>query len=637
MPRFEHEDLDSTQELPTLPEEFEPIGEDPIPDYDYRPVPQPRPQPKPQYPEEYDPDEELPEDFIDVALRVLGDLPGFFRKHQKKILLAACALVLVVLVTTLGLMTTQGKDPYDEKILNNVMIADVLVGGMTKDQAASVLNASLAVKYTTQPMVVDLGEVTIRLEPSQTGAQLNIQAAVDAAYAYGRTGTQAEKDQAYQVSLSSNHIMAVLPYLELNEDAIRSAVDAIGADTVSTLTQPTYILEGDVSNFSTESFNPDNDGQTLVLTLGTPQIDFDSNVLYEKILDAYSLGTFRVEAQGPTTVQEPEVLDLDAIYQEYFLEPKAPTLDMTDFDTIPGAYGRQFDLENAKLLLAQAQPGTEVRIPMTYPAPEGDPASVLYRDTLGTWSTNLPNDENWKQNMRLACNAINGITLKPGEVFSFHAVVGQPSEGRGYLPASTCDGKVADGNIGGGVCQVSSTLYVAALLSDLEVTSRTAHSYPLTFTEWGLDASVQWDGPDMAFRNSSIYPIRLETEFSGGLLTVRIIGTDSRSYRTDMVVSVSESTPAKTIYEEFPYDNVEGYKDGDVIQAGYNGSQVKTYRHKYDKTNGELIGRDYIATSSYPSQDKIVARVAPQVVETEPTLPPSETISGIEGGSEAVG
>lgn len=640
MPRFDREDLDSTQELPQLPEEFDPIAEDPIPDYDYRPAPRPQQnvqrslQALPQ--EEYDPEEDLPEDFIDVALRVLQDLPGFFQRHWKKFAIGICTLILVVLAGVIGSFAFQARDPYDEKILNNVMIADVLVGGMTKEEAVATLNADLANRYASQSMVIQIGEQTITLSPADTGIKFNAQAAVEAAYAFGRTGTEAERENDRQIALAGNYAFGALTYLDLDKDHIRSVLAELEAATVSQLTQTTYTLEGEATDLSTDSFDPAASAEILVITLGTPQVDFDTEALYDSILDHYSMGLFRISEPAPTVSQEPDPIDLDAIYQRYFLEPEEATLNMTDFTVIPGSYGRDFDLDAAKLLLAQAEPGQELRIPMTYPKLDGDPTSVLYRDTLGTWTTELPSDENWKKNVQLAVKAVNGIKLKPNETFSFHAAIGQPSEARGYVAAPLCGAAELGGSVGEGTCQLASTLYVSALLSELDVTSRTAHSYPLAYTQWGLDADVKWGGADLVFRNNSIYPIRLEAEMSGSSLTVRIIGTDMRSYRTDMEVSVSETIQPKIIYEEFPHDNAEGYKDGDVIQEGRNGNQVKTYRCKYAKDGNSLVGRDYIATSSYASQDTIIARVAPPV-EALPDAPPSETISGVNPGSEAVG
>lgn len=630
MPRLPHEDLESTQELPKLPQDFEPMPE---PVFEYEP------QEPHQDLEPYDPEEELPEDFIDTALRFFRESIAYFTKHWKMALIIVCALVLVVIIGVILSLTAKESDPYDGKILNNVMLADVLVGGMTKEEATAALTADLANAYTRQTMTVDLGEQVVHLTPADTGAKLDVQAAVEAAYAYGRTGTDAERQQAYQASLSGNYILALLPYLELNEEKIRAMFQEIDDQVSSTLTQPSYALEGEVADLSAETFNPAAFGQTLVITLGTPQVDFDADAVYEQVIDAYSLGQFHVQAQGPVTTQVPNSLDLDAIYQEFFLEAKAPTLDMTDFHTIPGSYGRQFDLDEAKLLAAEAADGETIRIPMTYPAPEGDPASVLFRDTLGSWTTTRPDDSGWTQNMKLACKAISGVELNPGEVFSFNAVVGQRSESRGYQNAPTCEGVDSGDNIGGGVCQVASTLYVAALLSDLEIVSRTAHSAPPAYIGQGLDANVT-DGADFSLRNSSIYPIRIEAEVSGSQVKVQIIGTDMRDYTTEMESFAAETVQPKIIYREFPYDNDEGYEDGDVIQAGVTGYQIKTYKRKYDKQSRELTSREFVATSTYPCQDKIIAQVAPPVADPEPTAPVSEAIDlpgSPDGSFEAVG
>ncbi len=633
MPRFPQEDLESTQELPQLPQDFEPLDE---PVIEYSTVPDNDDVLAYDGEADYNPDEELPEDFIDVALRVVRDLPGFFKTHQKQVLLACCAVFLAVILVAVGSFAMKARDPYDEKILNNLVVVDVLVGGMTKEQATATLNANLASRYAAESMVLELGEETILLSPADTGAKFNVQAAVDAAYAFGRTGTEEEREAAYQTSLSGNYVIAALPYLDLNKDYIRKTLQAVEDAHVSQLTQSSYTLDGEVDSFSTEDFNPAASGQELVITLGTPQVEFDSQALYETVLDHYSLAQFRVADPGPVTIQEPEPLDLEAIYQEFYLECVDPTLDMSSFKTIPGSYGREFDLASAGQLLSEANYGDTIHIPMTYPAPEGDPESVLFRDVLGEFRTTLPDDEHWNQNVKLACKTISGITLKPGETFSFNAVLGQPSESRGYREVPSCSGEELTGNIGGGVCQAASTIYVAAVLSDMEILARAAHDAPVSYIEKGMDADASWDGPDFSFRNSSIYPIRLETEASGGYVKVKIIGTDMRNYTTDMEVAVSETIQPKIIYKEFDFDNEDGYEDGDIIQDGVNGYKVKTYKRKYDKNSQDLLSRDFVTNSTYASRDKIIARVAPEVTEI-PTAPPSETVSGVDENVEAVG
>ena len=196
---------------------------------------------------------------------------------------------------------------------------------------------------------------------------------------------------------------------------------------------------------------------------------------------------------------------------------------------------------------------------------------------------------------------------------------------------------------GGGVCQVASTLYCSALSADLEIVSRTAHSFPTGYIDYGLDVDVGWRSPDFKFRNSTSYPIQILAEVSGSSLTIQILGTEETDYYVELSYVVSSTIQPDTEYKDFSYDNADGYKDGDVIQEGTTGYLVKTYKNKYDRASGVLLSKDFVANTQYKTVNKVVARVepaptdaptevptetpteAPTVPETEPTTPPTET------------
>ena len=148
--------------------------------------------------------------------------------------------------------------------------------------------------------------------------------------------------------------------------------------------------------------------------------------------------------------------------------------------------------------------------------------------------------------------------------------------------------------------------------------SRSTHSYLPSFIDYGLDAAA-----DLKISNSTGYPIRIDAEFTGGYVKIIIMGTEERSYYVMLESSISNSTAAKTVYEDYPHDNENGYEDGDVIEEGRAGYLVKSYKVKYDRKTARELSRDFITNSQYPVVDRIVARVAPP--ETEPpTQPPTE-------------
>lgn len=556
-------------------------------------------------------------DTIDKIAAFFGKAADYCKKNQKVVMVSLCAVAMVLILAFIGVFFLSGVDPHDGKILDNVMIADISVGGMTKTEAVSALKNAAQSSYASD-MVIDLSGVELRLTAKDTGAKLDAKAAVDAAFDYGRTGTKEEQEQA--ASSREPYVIGLLPYLNLDTDYIKEFLTSYAEDSGSTLTQPTYGLEGAEPELSADKFDEDAPTQTLVITMGTPGVGFDVNEVYEDVLDAYSLRIFLVEVQTVEEIQEPDPVDLEAIYEEFYIEPKDATVNMQTFEAVPGSYGYGFDLEEAQKLIDKAEYGEEVRIPMEYIEPELPDADAFFRDTLGEAQTKATGNSSRNANLTKACEAIHETVLNPGEVFSFADTLGKLTSSKGYQTAQEDPG--VEEAIGGGVSQVSSTLYCAALSADLEIVSRANHGYMPSFAERGFDATT-----GLKIKNTTGFPIRIEAELSGGYVKVQIIGTEERDNYVMLEYTMAGTYKPETEYKEFEYNNKEGYKDGDVIEEGRTGYAVKTYKVRYDSRTGNEISRDFITTSQYPTLNKIVAFVKPEPTEaptTEATEPSTE-------------
>lgn len=565
------------------------------------------------------------EDFLDKAM-------AFIQQNKKLVLafLCAAALLMIVLVSAVFFFSGSGGD--SGTIYDNIYIADIHVGGLTKSEAVSLVKQSTSGTYSRQDMVIDLSGTELRLSPEDTDAELDVNAAVDAAYAYGRTGTDQEQERAQMGLRAQPYTIAVLPYLELDQAYILKTLTAYAEDAGSTLTQTSYGLEGDQPALEADKFQETNPTQTLVITMGTPGIGFDAQAVYEQVLDAYSLHQFRVAVENVESVKDPDPIDLEAIYEEFYIEPKNATVDMQTFQTIPGSYGYGFDLEAAQELVDRAEFGEEIRIPMEYIEPEILDDDMFFADELGAVRVSYSSSKNRNTNLQLACEAISGTVLNPGETFSFNDTVGQRTSGKGYKSALENLSDEEENEItGGGVGQVASALYHCVLLSDLEVTYRVNQDFAPDYIDAGLDVAVDWRSPDFQFTNSTGFPIQIEAAASNGNVSIQILGTDERQYYVEVETVTTSTEKPDTRYEDFEFDNDEGYEDGDVIQEGITGYTVKTYKYKYDKASGELLSKDFVATSQYEAVDKIIARVEPEETtepetepETEPTTRPTE-------------
>ena len=546
------------------------------------------------------------------------------KKNRKIMLISICSVVAVLL---LGLISTLiyfiVTDPNDGKILNNVSVAGVNVGNMSRSEAKAAIRAATDHTYTQQDMVIVFPDAQIHLSPADTGAKLDVNAAVNAAYDYGRTGTKEEKEQALAASMNAEHPVALLPYLSLDLDYIQEQINAYGESFNSIYEASSMALEGEmpILDAGAEGFDPNAGNQNLIIHMGMPGRHVDTKKAYEMVLDAYSFNQFQVVVNMDQEETIPEEITLERIAKEFYFEAKDAVVDPETYEVTMESYGYVFDLAQAQELLDNSQYGDTITLPMRMKAPEvlgGPIKETLFRDVLCEYQTKHTSSEARNTNLTLACAAINGMILDPGEVFDYNTVVGKRTAEKGYRYAAAYSSGKTVMDIGGGVCQVSSTIYYCTLIADLEIINRKPHSYVSSYMPAGMDATVNWGGPDFTFRNNTNYPIKIETWVADGYVHAKLIGTDEKSYYIEMEYEIIGYSTAGSVVEIYPPDNPEGYKDGEVIQTAYNGCTVQTYKLKYDKQTKELISKEEDQLSKYKKRDKITVSIQ------APTEPPTE-------------
>lgn len=574
-----------------------------------------------------DPDPIHEDEAIEEAFRqVSAENPviTFIRRNKRTLLIGVCSgLLALFMIMAVVLALGPATDPYDGKILENVTIAGIDVGGLTKSQAESVVRSVTDKTFPVQDMVVQFPDGQLRLSPETTGVRLNVKAAVKAAYEYGRTGSQAQQKAAYERAQTQGHTIVLLPYLDLDAAQIREAVEEYAASHTSAYAEPTWWLEGEVPDLTYEEGGKEPVPQTLMMTMGTPGISMDLDSICDSIIDAYSLNIFLVEdyAEGGPSAQ-PFTPDLQAIYDACYIAPVDASMDQQTYKEVPGSYGCDLDIAAAQELIDIASPGETVSIPLRLIAPGVDLESMLFQDILGYCESPHTNNENRNANLAMVCQYLNGLVLDPGEEFSYNESVGERTIERGFKPAPAYSGTKLVDSVGGGVCQGSSTLYYAALVADMEIVFRINHGFPVNYLPWGLDATVNWGGPDLQFKNSSNYPIMLKAEVSDGYMKMWIMGTEERDYYSKLDFEITRYIAPDEVVEEHGPDS--GYYDGQVLQKGTTGYVVRSYRYRYDRETNELISKDFIALSTYMTEDKIVVKIVDDEKETEPTEP-SET------------
>lgn len=299
-------------------------------------------------------------------------------------------------------------------------------------------------------------------------------------------------------------------------------------------------------------------------------------------------------------------VDVQAMYDALHGQVQESTYDRETGKPTPSRVGVEFDVADVQAQLKAARPGETflAKAEVTFPrSTEELMAEAMFRDVLGTYTTKVSGSYVRINNVHLAANCINGKIYNPGEEFWYNATVGQRTEARGFGAAPAYVGGKTVDTVGGGVCQVSSTLYYATLLANLQIVLRYCHQFAPAYITWGCDATVSWNGPDYAFRNNTPYPIKIVTDWKDNNLTCTILGTKTDDTYVKMVSQTLSSTGWSEVYEvnpELPYGS-----EPVVVQTPYTGYLVKTYRQVYDG-NDNLISSTFEATSNYESRDRII-------------------------------
>ena len=308
----------------------------------------------------------------------------------------------------------------------------------------------------------------------------------------------------------------------------------------------------------------------------------------------------------PVEIRPAETLTARQLHDRLHGEMKNASYDAAAGTIIPEQPGADFDVAAVQKALDGAAPGETLTLDAEIEEPEvtaADLKAVLFRDVLGEAKTHVSGSAGRIGNVKLSAQIINGLVLNSGETFSYNGSVGKRTADRGFKPAPAyVKGETVD-EIGGGICQTSSTLYLACLLSNLEITERYAHRYVPAYIAWGMDATVSWGGPDYKFTNNTLYPVKIVTKYEKGYLTVQILGTNVDGTYVKMSNEVLSKTPWETIYQEDP---TMAPGSPDVVKVTpYTGYKVNSYQTIYDK-DGKVIDSHFEASSNYKVRNKVI-------------------------------
>ena len=470
---------------------------------------------------------------------------------------------------------------------------------------------------------------------------------------------------------ASGELLAELPLMELGYDAEDFAGDAQfwleSQQSEQFMMKGWTYLQFLLGNYPGGSNWPDPDEAELKETVAALQVQLEeepvhaayelaeNGIRYTKARDGRRLDSAQLTdllgdadmyrrdqpVEIAFEVVPAEEISAQEIYDSLFGVVKNASYDAKNNVILPDQMGVDFNVAAAQAAINGAEPGDTfiLEAVVEYPAVTAEELEqVLFRDVLGEWKTHVSGTAARINNVKLSAATINGYVMNAGDVFSYNGVVGQRTAANGYQAAPAyIRGETVD-EIGGGICQTSSTLYYACLLSQVEIVERYPHRYVPAYIPWGMDATVSWGGPDYQFANNSLYPIKIVTEYSKNYLTVKILGTRTLDTTVKMTNEVISTTPWTTVYE-VDETLAPGTPDKEKTTP-YTGYKVKAYRNVYDK-DGNLISTTLESTNDYKVRNKVIVQApkAPEVsvpVVTDPvtgevTVLPTESDVFSEG------
>ena len=465
--------------------------------------------------------------------------------------------LIAVLAIAFTIFTIVNTD--NSSISSGISILGVDVSGLEREAATDKITSYVQDCLTNNNIVIKHNEFETNISTEQIETKINVLSAIDAAFEIG-SGNNIFTNSFKKLTLLVNPV-DIKPTLSINKDQLNSTLSDISTQLPDAVKQSDYYIENN----------------NLIVTTGKSGVIIDNesmiNTIYSKLSDlSYKDGTIEIA----TINKEPDELNIENIYNEIHKEAVNAHYDAETHIVYPEENGLDFKitLEEAKAMLLEQK--EEYTIPLQTLRPTVTTNMIgmeAFPNLLSTFSTRYPaSNRDRTTNLRLAANKVNGTVVLPGQTFSYNAVVGERTIAAGYKEAAVYqDGQVVQG-LGGGICQISTTLYNAALYANLEIVERRNHQFVPSYIGAGRDATVVYGSQDFKFKNNRKYAIKITCSVENGVATFNIFGL---SEPDDCQVTITSG----------------------VTSRGANSFTSATY--KTLKRNGQVISTSTISRDTY--------------------------------------
>ena len=476
-------------------------------------------------------------------------VPVYKQKSKSVLSIFGMLTGILIIIVLLILIIFTGYNMFNQNIVSGVSIKGVDVSNMSKSDAKYKLDNYLS-EVLPQEIKVKHGDFEATLSTSQIAVEFDTKSATNQAFSIGRQGNIFEND--FYVLSSMFGKTDINLNLKLDTDQLSKNLDEMSAQLPDKVTDSSYYI----------------DENNLIVTPGKTGNVVDVETSIQNIKDAIlSLSDLDQPIELAVKTQEPEKIDIEKVHTEIYKEPKDAYYTQDPFTVYPSENGLDFkvSIEEANNILGD-QTADEYTIPLKVLYPNVTTnmiGSEAFPDLLSSFSTKYSVRATARTtNLKLAASKINGTVLMPGETFSYNKVVGARTIAAGYKEAPIyVSGEVVDG-LGGGICQITSTLYNAVVYANLNVVERTNHQFVPSYVTASRDATVVYGSLDFKFKNNRNYPIKINCSVSGGIANFQIFGLRQNDDYDVEISSYETGRTATAIYSE-AYKILK--KDGKVV------------------------------------------------------------------------
>lgn len=422
------------------------------------------------------------------------------------------------------------------KIISNIFIQTYDVSNLTQEEAIKKIN-NIITSQIPEELTLKHNDYETSISTKELNIQFDTTNAVNNAYKVGRTGNLLQNDltilqtkfQKKQFTLN----------LTLDIESLKKQLQDISGKLPDKVKESSYYIEG----------------SNLILTKGETGAVVDVDKTASEIIEQIqNLNVKNNTIEIATEEKSPSALDIDSIHSELYSEAKDAYFTQNPYSIYPSENGVDFaiSIDDAKAMLKEDKDEYSIPLKVLYPSVTTNMLGTeAFPNPLSQYSTSY-STKNQKRttNLRLAANKINGTVLMPGETFSYNKVVGERTIAAGYQEAPIyVSGKVVDG-LGGGICQITTTLYNAVVYANLEIVERSNHQFVPSYAPASRDATVVYGSIDFKFKNNRNYPIKILCSVQNGIANFQIYGLKTDNDYEVVISNRVTGTTSNAIYSE---------------------------------------------------------------------------------------